>query len=139
MKKLIYLSSLGLGLGLFIYFYLFNFNSMSETKLLEVVLYWYTPLIFGLYGLTALRIAKTIGEKNNHAISHLFSGDDPLMLPMTIALFLVGGVIGVLFFFLPLSIFKVKRAHFDVYVSLAATAIFLVLLWLFFVLLWPSL
>ncbi len=112
---------------------------MSETRLLEVVLYWYTPLIFGIYGLTAMRIAKTIGEENNNAVSHLFSGDDPVMMPMAIILFLLGGVIGLLFFFLPLSIFKVKRDHFDVYVSLSATAIFLVLLWLFFVLLWPSL
>lgn len=112
---------------------------MSETELLEVVLYWYTPLVFGLYGLTALRIHNTIGDGNNNAISHLFSGVDPRMLPLAIILFILGGAIGLFLFFLPLSIFKVKQDNFDVYVSVTATIIFLGLLWLFFVALWPSL
>lgn len=112
---------------------------MSETELIEVVLYWYTPLIFGLYGLTAKRIQKTIGEENNNALSHLFSGNDPMMLPMAMVLFILGGAIGLVLFFLPLSLFKVKQSQFDVYVAFTATLIFLVLLGLFFVVLWPSL
>jgi hypothetical protein len=139
MKKALYLISLGLGVILFFYFYLFNFDNMSETRLLEVVLYWYSPLIFGLYGLIALRIHNTIGEGNNNAVSHLFSGDDRLMLPFAIILFVLGGAIGALLFFLPLSIFKVKQDNFDVYVAVSATIIFLGLLWFFFVALWPSL
>ena len=139
MKKTLYFLALGLGLCIAIYFYLFNFNNMSETELVNSVLYWYVPFIFGLYGLTAHRIAKTIGEENNNTIKHLFSGDDPLMIPLTVMLFLIGGIIGIIFFFLPLSIFKVKQDNFDLYVASTATIIFLVLLFAFFVLLWPSL
>ena len=139
MKKTLYLISLGLGLCLFIYFYLFNFDNMSESRLLEVVLYWYTPLVFGLYGLVALRIKKTITEGHNNTVQHLFSGDDPLMIPFCVILFILGGAIGALLFFIPLSIFKVKEENFDVYVAVSATFIFLGLLWFFFVALWPSL
>lgn len=139
MRKTLYILSLGLGLGLFIYFYLFNFDNMSETRLLEVVLYWYAPLAFGMYGLIAQRISKTISEENNNAIKHLFSGDDPLMFPLTVLLFLLSGIIGALFFFIPLSIFKVKQDHFDIYVAAFGTIFFLLLLYVFIVAIFPSL
>ena len=139
MRKALYLFSLLFGLSLFIYFYLFNFNNMSETKLVEVVLYWYSPLAFGLYGLIALRISKTIGEENDSAIKHLFSGDDPIMLPLTILLFALSGVIGAIFFFVPLAIFKVKRDHFDIYVASFGTIFFIGLLYVFIVGIFPSL
>jgi hypothetical protein len=112
---------------------------MSETRLLEVVLYWYNPLVFGIYGLMALRIKKHIGDEDNNAIKHLFSGNDPIMLPLTIILILLSGIIGAVLFFVPLSIFKVKDDMFDVYVSSTATVFFILLLYLFFELLWPSL
>ncbi|MDF1673537.1 MAG: hypothetical protein P1U41_08525 [Vicingaceae bacterium] len=139
MKKALYLFSLLFGLSLFIYFYLFNFDNMSETRLVEVVLYWYSPLAFGLYGLIALRISNTIGEDNDNAIKHLFSGDDYLMLPITIILFALSGIIGALFFFVPLAIFKVKRDHFDIYVASFGTIFFIALLYLFLVGIFPSL
>ena len=139
MRKALYLFSLLFGFCLFVYFYLFNFDNMSETRLVEVVLYWYSPLAFGLYGLVALRISKTIGEENNSAIKHLFSGDDHLMLPLTVLLFALSGIIGALFFFIPLSIFKVKRDNFDIYVASFGTIFFIGLLFLFIVGIFPSL
>lgn len=139
MRKTLYILALGLGFGLFIYFYLFNFDNMSETKLLEVVLYWYAPLAFGLYGLMAQRISKTISEENNNALKHLFSGDDPIMLPLSVLLFALSGIIGAVFFFIPLSIFKVKQENFDLYVAAFGTIFFIVLLYFFIVAIFPSL
>jgi hypothetical protein len=139
MKKIIYLLSLFLGLGLCIYFYFINFDNMSETMLVNSVLYWYVPVIFGLYGLTALRISKTIDVSSDSTIKHLFSWEDSLMNVLLIALFILGGLVGILLFFIPLAIFKPKSRNFDIYVSILGSVVWLVILFAFFVILWPSL
>lgn len=139
MKKTIFLLAVGLGLCISIYFYLFNFNNMSETMLINSVLYWYVPLIFGLYGITAQRISNTIDENNNNTISHLFSGKDTLMITLTIILIVLGGIVGILLFFIPLLIFKPKTDGFDIKVAVIGTVIWLIFLYGFFILLWPSL
>lgn len=138
MKKALYLLSLGFGLCIAIYFYVFNFDHMSETMLVNCVLYWYAPLIFGLYGLTARRIHSTIGDSENTAIQHLFSGDT-FMIVLAIILMLIGGIIGILMFFLPLLIFKPKTENFDLNVAISGTIIWLIFLYVFFLVLWPSL
>jgi hypothetical protein len=107
--------------------------------LVNSVLYWYVPLIFGLYGLTARRITKTINEENESTISHIFHGGDALMITLLVILMILGGVIGILLFFIPLLIFKPKSNAFDLKVAFVGTLIWLVLLFAFFVVLWPSL
>ena len=61
------------GLGIFICFYIFNFDSMSETELLNNVLYWYIPLIFGVFGLAAIRLHKAM-DRDSNPIGFLISG-----------------------------------------------------------------
>lgn len=137
--KIIYQLSAFFALGLIIYFYFINFNNMSETELVNSVLYWYVPLIFGLYGITALRISKTIDDSTTSSVKHLFSGKDRLMTFLAVVLLILGGIIGIFLFFLPLVLFKAKTSYFDIAVAVFGTALWLIGLFAFFVLLWPSL
>ncbi len=112
---------------------------MSETMLVDAVLYWYVPLIFGLYGLTGLRINKTIDADNNNALQHLFHGGDRIIITLALSITVLGGIIGVILFFIPLIIFNAKSSNFDIYVAAFGTIIWLIFLYTFFILLWPSL
>jgi len=134
----LYLAAIASGLGLLIYFYLFNFDNMSETQLVDSVLYWYVPLLFGVYGIIALRIKTKMGDNDMSAIKFLFSGKDGLLLFLIIFIG-CGGVIGLILLLIPLSLFKVSSANYDLKVALLGTAICLLLLWVFFKVLWPAL
>ncbi len=136
--SVIYWASILFGLGLAIYFYFFNFDNMSETELVNAVLYWYVPLIFGIYGLIATRIKSKMGDLEMSALKYLFSGKDGLLLVMII-LIGCGGLIGLVLLLIPLAIFKVQSPYFDAKVALMGTALCVLLLWAFFVVLWPSL
>jgi len=136
--KLLYQLCIAAGLGLFVYFYLFNFDNMSETQLLESVLFWYVPLAFGLYGLVALRIKNRIPKESKGTLSYIFSAKDPLLLVIIILLGLMG-LLGLAVLLLPLVIFDPKKSRYDLSVSILGVLILLVLLWLFLVVLWPSL
>ena len=135
---MLYILSLAAGLGLFVYFYFFNFDNMSETQLLDAVLYWYIPLIFGLYGLLALRIKTYIGDAETNVIKHTFSGKDPLLLILAIILLLFA-LLGFFVFLIPLALFNIRKPNFDLKIALTGTLIWLILLWLFFQVLWPAL
>ena len=129
---------MAIGLGLFVYFYFFNFDNMSETALLEAVLFWYVPLAFGLYGLIALRIKERIPAEHSNSLSYIFSGRDVLLLIFVLLLLLLG-VIGFAVLLLPLIIFDPKKPKYDLSVSILGVLILLILLWLFLVVLWPAL
>ena len=137
MKSLYFLSII-LGIGFFVYLYFFNFDNLSETELVNSVLYWYIPVIFGIYGIMALRIKTKIGNEETHVIKYLFSGRDVVLTVLAILL-AITGVLGILLLFIPLAIFKLKSDHYDFSVAFVGTLICLVLLWLFFNVLWPSL
>jgi len=137
--KPLYVLSLLVGLGLCIYFYIFNFDNMSETMLINSVLYWYMPLTFGLYGLAARRISSTIEDSSQSAMGHLFSGKDNLMTVLGVIILIMGGLIGILLFYLPLIMFKVRKKGFDFLVALTGTVFWLVILFFILVVLWPSL
>lgn len=137
--KPIYVLSLLIGLGLCIYFYLFNFDNMSETMLINSVLYWYMPLTFGLYGLAASRISSTIDDSSQSSLKHLFSGKDVLMTVLAVVILIMGGLIGILLFYLPLVMFKVRTKGFDFFVALTGTLFWLVVLFVILVVLWPAL
>jgi len=138
MNRLIYIIALLTGIGIFIFYYMFNFDNMSETELINKVLYWYFPLIFGLFGLTALRLKKRLNP-NTTAIKYMFSGKDQSLTVWALILLIATGFFGLILFFIPLSLIKPKTNSYDVYVALAGTLIWLFALWAFFVLLWPSL
>ena len=126
------------GLGIFVYFYFFNFDNMSETQLVNSVLYWYAPLAFGLYGLIALRIKKRMPETEKNVLLYVFSGKDTLILILLILLG-VSGMIGLLVLLIPLLLFNVRKSAYDLGVALVGVVLLLILLLLFFQVLWPAL
>ena len=139
MNKTLYLLSILISLGLIYYLYFVNFDNMSETELVNSVLYWYIPLIFGMYGLTAIKLKKNATGQDTSVVKKLFQSKDNSMTALAITFIVLGGIIGVVLFFLPLSIFKEKSKNFDISVAIFGTILWLVALFGFFVLLWPSL
>ena len=135
---LVYLAAIAAAIGLLIYFYLFNFDAMSETELVNSVLYWYVPLIFGIYGIIALRIKNKMGDEHMSPLKFIFSGKDGLLLALMI-LIGCGGLLGFVLLLIPLSIFKTSAPNFDFKVALLGTGLCVALLWLFFKVLWPAL
>jgi len=134
----VYLAGIATGIGLLIYIYLFNFDAMSETEMVNSVLYWYVPLIFGIYGIIALRIKNKIGDDEMSPLKFISSGKDGLLLALMI-LIGCGGLVGFVLLLIPLSVFKVKAPNFDLKVALMGTGLCVLLLWGFFYLMWPSL
>ena len=139
MNRLYYLVAIAIGIGVWIYYYLFNFDNMSETMLIDSVLHWYLPLIFGLFGLMALRLSKTIDPPEINPIKFLFSWKDRWLSILMILIFILTGVMGIAFFLIPLAVFKVKSKNYDVFVALLGSILWLLLLFLFFKVIWPSL
>lgn len=136
--NLVYLAAIATGIGLLVYLYLFNFDAMSETELINSVLYWYVPLIFGVYGIIALRIKNRMGDSRMSPLKFIFSGKDGLLLALMI-LIGCGGLLGFVLLLIPLSIFKTSAPNFDFKVALLGTGLCVALLWLFFKVLWPAL
>ncbi len=136
--KQLYRFSILLGIILFVYIYFFNFDNMSETELVNSVLYWYIPLLFGMYGVMAIRIKRGVQEHESTVFKYLFSGKDVTLTIFAVILALTG-VLGLLLLFIPLSLVKVQSEKYDISVSFVGTIICLVLLWLFFNIVWPSL
>jgi hypothetical protein len=137
--KFLYLAALLAGFGIVVYFYGFNFDNMSETDLVNSVLYWYVPLTFGLYGLAALRVKKTADENTKSALGHIFSGKDVGLTILGVLLIVLSGVVGFLLFIIPMVLFKVKFKGFDLIVAVTGSLLWLAGLFVFFQVLWPSL
>jgi hypothetical protein len=137
--KFLYLAALLAGFGIVVYFYGFNFDNMSETDLVNSVLYWYVPLTFGLYGLAALRVKKTADENTKSALGHIFSGKDVGLTILGVLLIVLSGVVGFLLFIIPMVLFKVKYKGFDLMVAITGSLLWLAGLFVFFQVLWPSL
>ncbi len=136
--KPVYQLCILIGIGIFVYFYFFNFDNMSETQLVNAVLYWYTPIAFGLYGLIAFRIKKRIPGTEKSVLMYMFSGKDPVILILLILLG-ISGLIGLLVLLIPLLLFNVKKTSYDLSVAFVGAVILLLLLLAFFLVLWPSL
>ncbi len=137
--KYLYSVAILVGLGIVIYFYGINFDNMSEEMLINSVLYWYVPLTFGLYGLSAYKVKKLAGPNDKGALRLIFSGKDISLTVIGIVIVILSGVVGFLVFMLPLGIFKIKSKIYDVAVALLGSLIWLIGLWFFFNVLWYSL
>lgn len=138
--KYLYLAAILCGFGIVVYFYGFNFDNMSETDLVNSVLYWYVPLTFGLYGLAAWKVKKSAGEDfSGSALKHIFSGKDIGLTVLGVLLIVLSGVIGFLLFIIPMSIFKIKSKVYDLSVAVVGAMLWLAGLFVFFQVLWPSL
>ncbi|NND64022.1 MAG: hypothetical protein HKN48_12600 [Flavobacteriaceae bacterium] len=136
--SVMYIAAILFGLAIAVYFYFFNFDNMSETELVNSVLYWYVPLIFGIYGIIATRIKSRMGDLDMSPIKYLFSGKDRLLIVLIVFIG-CGGVIGLILLLIPLAFFKVQTPYFDAKVALLGTALCVLLLWVFFQVLWPAL
>ena len=112
---------------------------MSETELVNSVLYWYIPFVFGLYGLAATRVKKSAGDSENSAIRHMFSGNDSGLLILGISLIVLSGFIGFFLFAVPLTSFKLTKKRYDLLVAATGSVLWLILLFIFFQVIWPSL
>lgn len=133
----LYLLSIVAGVAVAAYFYLINFNNMSETELVNSVLLWYAPIIFGFYGLVATRIKERMPDADSNAIRYIFSGKDKGLLLFIIILGCA--FFGLVLLLIPLAIFRVKSPYYDLKVSLFGVALLILLLWVFFQVLWPAL
>lgn len=124
MKKL-YIISIVIGVGIAAYFYLVNFDNMSETELLNSVLFWFFPLVFGLYGFAAEKLASLEQSNANEKRAVL-----------------VGQVLGKSFGLIGVAIllpfFFVKNKS-SVVVALAGSLCWLILLAIFILAIFPSL
>jgi hypothetical protein len=114
-----------IALTLIIYIYGIAFDDFSETELIQATLLWYLPFVFGIYGRTATKL--------HYARNRGLSIKKQLYLSSLIVRYT--GIVGVTFFF-P---FLVCRQGPPIKIALVGSAIWLVLLELFFLVLWPSL
>ena len=122
---LIYNLAILLAMGLIVYIYGIAFDEFSETELVQATLLWYLPLVFGIYGRTATKL--------NYALNRGIEIKKQLFRVSLLVRYT--GMIGITFFF-P---FLVCRKGPPVKIALVGSAIWLVLLELFFLVLWPSL
>ena len=137
--KALYLISIFAGLGIMVYFYGFNFDNMSETELVNSVLFWYVPFTFGLYGFAAYKVKKSAGETTGSAFKYLVSGKDTGLTVLGILILILSGFLGVILFILPLSLFSMKSKAYDLLVAIVGSLLWLIGLFVFFNVLWPSL
>ena len=138
MKYLYYLSLI-LGLGVAIYFYGINFDNMSETMLVNSVLFWYVPITFGLYGTAALKIKNLAISENGNAVQLMFSGKNVGLTILGLFLVIYTGFVGIFLFIAPLLAYRIKWKAYDFLVALTGSLIWLAGLWAFFFFLWDAL
>ncbi|MEV1062669.1 hypothetical protein [Streptomyces sp. NPDC050263] len=104
--------------------YLVMFDEFSESELVTITPVWFFPIVFGLYGFVSQRLLRRIATGRAGTLKEAAG--------MTID---VAGHWAALALF-PFLVLKWRSS---LLVSLAAAAFWAVLLWLFFVLLFPTL
>ncbi len=107
------------------YIYGYAFDDFSETELLQATLFWYLPLVFGIYGRTATKIKQSM----DRGVSL------QKQLATTSLIVRFTGPLGLAFFF---PFFFVSKGS-ALKVAVVGTVVWLVLLEIFFVGIWPSL
>jgi len=112
---------------------------MSETDLVTYATTWYIPLIFGIYGLYAVRIQEKVEPEDTNALKFVFSGKDSGLLLATIGLAGISGVFGAIFFVIPLALIKPQFKFFHLITALIATVFWVLLLAFFLVVIFPGL
>ncbi|MFE2266659.1 hypothetical protein [Streptomyces griseosporeus] len=103
--------------------YLVSFDEFSEEELVTVTPLWFFPVVFGLYGLVSQRLLRRVADGH---------GTDGRLTRATVRL--AGPVAGLML--LPFLAVKWRSS---LLVSLVAAAVWALLLWLFFALVFPSL
>ena len=117
--------SIVIALALIGYIYGYAFDDFSETELLQATLFWYLPLVFGIYGRTATKIKQSM----DRGVSL------QKQLATTSLIVRFTGPLGLAFFF---PFFFVSKGS-ALKVAVVGTVVWLVLLEIFFVGIWPSL
>ena len=121
----VYNFSIVIALALIGYIYGYAFDDFSETELLQATLFWYLPLVFGIYGRAATKIKQSMDRG--------VSLQKQLAKASLIGRFT--GLFGLVFFF---PFFFVSKSS-ALKVAVVGTVVWLVLLEIFFVGIWPSL
>ena len=122
---MVYSSSIVIALALIGYIYGYAFDELSETELLQATLFWYLPLVFGIYGRTATKIKQSM-DRGVSLQEQLATAS--LLVRFT-------GALGLVFFF---PFFFVSKGS-SLKVAIVGTVVWSVLLEIFFVGIWPSL
>ena len=121
----VYNFSIVIAVALIGYIYGYAFDDFSETELLQATLFWYLPLVFGIYGRTATKIKQSM-DRGVSLQKQLAKAS--LIVRFT-------GLFGLVFFF---PFFFVSKGS-ALKVAVVGTVVWLVLLEIFFVGIWPSL
>jgi hypothetical protein len=122
---MIYNFSIVIAVVLIGYIYGYAFDDLSETELLQATLFWYLPLVFGIYGRTATKIKQSM-DRGVSLQKQLATAS--LLVRFT-------GPLGLAFFF---PFFFVSKGS-ALKVAVVGAVVWLVLLETFFVGIWPSL
>ena len=117
--------SIVIALSLIGYIYGYAFDEFSETELLQATLFWYLPLVFGIYGRTATKIKQSM-DRGVSLQKQLATAS--LLVRFT-------GPLGLAFFF---PFFFVSKGS-ALKVAVVGAVVWLVLLEIFLVGIWPSL
>jgi hypothetical protein len=128
-SRLIYLASIATGLLIPAYLYLIAFNSFSETALVKLTPAWVFPLVFGYYGFVAQRLTRRLPKTPFENVADLLLS----LIKET------QGVIGKAFALLIHAPFIVVKSKQPLLVALGGAAIWALILFLFFSIVFPTL
>lgn len=139
MKSRLYLALVLIGVSVFLLTFL-NAGRLSEQQLIDRILYWYIPIVFGLNGFAATRLAKIIGPEDNRPVAHHFFGSgDPQLSLVSKVLTVLSGFLGIILILIPLGIFNPQSKIYALAVAIVGTSLWLLALLLFFLVVWPGL
>jgi hypothetical protein len=125
----LYVSLLVLGLGAAAVIYTVLFNDLSETELIRITPYWLFPIVFGYYGLVALRMEARLQTSHLDNVS-----DQPLNVIKE-----TGGPLGQGFAFLVHAPFLIVKSRQPWVVAFVGSLIWAMALVVFFNAIFPKL
>ncbi len=128
--KYIYWGCLLVGLAIASYIYLIRFDDLSETLLIQLTPLWFFFIVLGYYGLVAERMLvakdKSQGELVADSLFEMVKAAAP-------------GSVGKLFSTIVYLPFLLVRSHRSWVVATVGAAVWALVLWVFFTLIFPSL
>jgi hypothetical protein len=125
----IYIAAIVIGLAIPAYIYLAAFDSLSETEMVELTPVWMFPLVFGYYGFVAQRMSRQLPASHFETVADLLFS----IIKET------QGSIGKALALLVHAPFIVIKSRKPMLVALGGAAIWAVILWVFFNLVFPTL
>ena len=125
----IYSIALILGIIVAVYVYVFNFEDFSETELITITPVWIFPLVFGYYGFIAQWLQTKLKNSEHENVAKLMYSVSRKLSPIFLR---------PIFNLLHLPLFIVNNNK-PMVSALVGSAMWVILLVVFFVLIFPSL